>query len=323
MNGKILSLLLTAFTLFGCQISDAAISSWRQQLAASCTSLTTATSCGGLQCIKQDLCWDITQKVFYTCDPETGTICDSSDDWKAGGGGWLDDGTNLVPLNTSRNIGIGTAIAGDRLSIHGGNIATNGNLIKGHVSNGIKLDADANNSSDVTISPAGLITTSGGFNFTGADAFLNIARATNRTSPSTGDLWYNSALGYWAYWDGAQHRRLAVSQTYSTLVFGITSSTTAMLFKAPTNIRIESIACITNPGGTGTVVINITGCSSTGSSCTNVDTASITCTGTGATDDGSLSSPAILSGNYVGISTGAITGTPTYLTLTIKYYQQP
>lgn len=323
MKNRILTLILFLGAFLLPQLSESAIYSWRQQLAASCTALTTATSCGGLTCIKQDLCWDTTQKVFYTCDPSSGTVCDSSDDWKAGGGGWLDDGTNLIPLNTSRNVGIGTLVAGDRLSIHGGNIATNGNLIKGHVSNGIRFDADANNSSDVLISPAGLITTGGGFNYTGTDAFLNVARATNRASPSTGDTWYNTALGYWAYWDGAQHRRFPTSQVYSTLVFNVTASTTAMLFKAPTNIRIESIACITNPGGTGTIVLNVTGCSSTGSSCINVDTTSITCTGTGAVDDGSISSPAVLSGNYVGITTGAMTGTPTYLTITIKYYQQP
>ena len=73
-----------------------------------------------------------------------------------------------------------------------------------------------------------------------------------------------------------------------------------LIFKDSIGITITDIHCITD---TGTTVIDIQECSSTGGSCATVD-ATITCDSDGAEDDGALSNGAIDAGDWVKLVIG-------------------
>ena len=317
MKNKILALLTALIILGGVQKAPAqTYFAWVQYRSASCQAVTGANL--------QALCWDTALKVMFTCDPSIGSVCNAPADWKAGGGGWVVAAGNLYPLVLTNNVGIGTSApqAGDRLDIVGGNLHLGANLWQCDATNGCRIDSSNSGATNVTISPIGLFSTPGGYNYTGANTFLNITRTTDKTSPAVGDVWYNSTYPSFVYWNGSILKRIITEQVFSTTVTPAASSNT-LLWKAPYNSRIETINCIVDPGGTSSDIINIQSCNGNGVSCVSVDTASITCGNTNSADDGSLSSPTIVSGNWVNLNQGATTGSPAKLTVTVKYSAQP
>lgn len=319
MKKKILALLTFLLILGGVQANAQTYYSWRQQISSNCQGLNTATSCGGGACNLQDLCWDTSLKVQFTCDSVSANVCT----WKAGGGGWVVSGTSLYPLVLTNNVGIGTSTIPSGVALEvAGNLHIGANLFRCDASNGCRIDSNNSGSTNVTISPAGLFSTAGGYNYTGANAFLNVTRTTDKSSPSVGDLWYNSTYPAYIYSNGSILKRIPTELTYSNTVTPVASSNT-LLWQTPYNTRIETIRCIVDPGGSSSVIVNIQGCNSNGSSCTNVDTTSITCANTNSSDDGSLTSPTIAAGNWVNLNEGAVTGSPSKLTFTVKYSLQP
>jgi len=317
MKKKILALLTAFMILGGVQKAPAqTFFAWIQYRSASCQAVTGAN--------QQALCWDTALKVMFTCDPGVGQVCNAPADWKAGGGGWVVSGGNLYPLVLTQNVGIGTSTpqSGARLDIVGGNFHLGANLFQCDAANGCRIDSSNSGATNVTISPTGLFSTPGGYNYTGANLFLNLTRTTDKVSPATGDMWYNSTYPAFVYYNGAILKRIPTEPIFSTTVTPA-GSTNTLLWKAPYNSRIETINCIVDPGGSSSAVINIQNCNSNGSSCVSVDTTSITCTNVNSSDDGSLTSPTIAAGNWVNLNEGAVTGSPAKLTVTVKYSQQP
>lgn len=319
MKRKILLTLTALLMLGGVACQAQTIYPWRQQISSNCLGLNTITSCGGGACTVQDLCWDTTQKVQYTCDSVSANICT----WVAGGGGWRRIGTVLSPLVLTDNVGIGTTTveSGAILDI-AGNMHLGANLFRCDATNGCRFDTNNGGATNVSISPAGLFATPGGYNYTGNNPFFNVARTTDESTPATGDAWYNTSGPYWAYYNGAINKRIVTEQTYAITTAPVASSNT-LLWQVPYNTRIETIRCIVDPGGSSSAVINIQGCNANGASCASVDTSSITCGNTNSTDDGSLASPSITAGNWVNLNIGTVTGSPAKLTVTVKYSTQP
>lgn len=311
---KFLLSALILFGLFGYASDPAeALGPWRQRVSADCDALTDG--------IDGDLCWDTGLDIFYTCRPSVGA-CDTTGEWKAGGGGWIDDGTHLYPLNLARNVGIGTSTPTEALHVVG-NILIGANLYKCDASNGCLFDTNANGSSNVVMGPDGQISTAGGYNYTGSDTYLNVSRSSDKSSPSLGDAWYNSTSDYWAYNTGALTKKIPVHLTYSTTITP-TASSNRLLWKAISAGRIEGVGCIVDPGGSSSAVINIQKCNaSTGSSCANVDTSSITCGNTSTADDGSLSAPTFSAGQWINLNIGTLTNSPSLLTVTVEYSKTP
>lgn len=309
MFKKLLGFFLAALVVAPA-VSDAqTFYSWRQRISSSCTTLTDG--------VTQDLCWDTTVNSLYKCQPTSGA-CDTAAEWKAIGGAWFDTGTAMYPLVVSRMIGIGTSTVTDMLTLNG-NFKIGSNLIKGDSTNGLRFDVDGNGSSDFFITAGGLVTSSAGYNYTGSNQFLNVARATDKTSPSVGDLWFNTVSGRWFFYSGVVNKELGGSNIWADYFVSPTGSLNRLLFKAPSNLRIESVNCITDPGGSTSTTINIQSCNANGSACANIDSSSIVCGGTNGADDGSINSPTVSSGSWVNLNTTAVSGTPGVLYVTIKY----
>lgn len=90
------------------------------------------------------------------------------------------------------------------------------------------------------------------------------------------------------------------------------------IMKAPYGMTITGISCIVQ--GTTSVTGQIQECSATGTDCADLDTGSdITCDADGAADDGSLTDSTIASGAWLRWKTTSLSGTPTFLTVTVKY----
>jgi len=90
------------------------------------------------------------------------------------------------------------------------------------------------------------------------------------------------------------------------------------IMKAPYGMTITGISCIVQ--GTTSVTGQIQECSATGTDCADLDTGSdITCDADGAADDGTLTDSAIASGAWLRWKTTSLSGTPTFLTVTVKY----
>ena len=316
---KRLIISMITMMLLGCSMSCAqTYYPWRQQISSNCQGLNSNVSCGGQSCTLQDLCWDTTLKIMFTCSSVSSNVCT----WVAGGGGWVDNGTFLYPFNVTHPVavGSGTPEAGVILDIFG-NMHIGSNLIRCDATNGCRIDSTNNGSTDVTIKNS-TITLSGGYAYTGTNPYINVTRTTDKSTPAVGDFWYNSTYPGFVYYTGASLKRIPTELTYSITATPVASSNT-LLWKAPYNSRIDTINCIVDPGGSSSAVINIQNCNANGSSCASVDTSSITCGNTNSADDGSLSSPTITSGDWVNLNIGTVTGSPAKLTVTVKYEYQP
>lgn len=94
-----------------------------------------------------------------------------------------------------------------------------------------------------------------------------------------------------------------------------------LLGKVPYGITITSIQCLVDPADSSeSVVITMQERDGTADSPAGIDGATtITCDNDGATDDGSLSNPAVDSGDWLSVDIGTVTGTVTQLSVTVNY----
>jgi hypothetical protein len=111
------------------------------------------------------------------------------------------------------------------------------------------------------------------------------------------------------------------TRTASFTVESPTTSDDFLLFKAPSAITITAINCIVDPAGAAeSVVLTVNEYDGDGDTPAGIDGATtITCANTNTADDGALSNAAVDSGDWVGIDTGAVTGTVTFFQGTITY----
>ena len=276
------------------QVSHAQTAPWRWNFSADCSSLSDKRA--------QDMCFETTTASIYVCSPNSGEdgVCTSISEWKLAGGLWIDNGSSVY-LKTARNVLIGTG------------------LIQGNSSTGLGFDVNGDNIQDVVILPTGLISTPMGVEYVGSDAYLNINRTTDPSSTAIGNMWFNTTSLRFRYFNGALVKEIPTSLVYSNTFGSVTSSTSKILFKMPYGVRIESVTCIVDPADSGDVVpVTIQQCNTTADSCTGIDTA-ISCSNTGAADDGSINFPNITLGNWVAMSVGTVTGTASNVTINIRY----
>lgn len=88
------------------------------------------------------------------------------------------------------------------------------------------------------------------------------------------------------------------------------------ILKAPVALTITGINCIVQ--GTTSVTGQIQECSATGGDCADLDS-DIVCDADGAADDGTLTDSAIAANAWIRWKTTSVDGTPTFLTVTVKY----
>lgn len=114
-------------------------------------------------------------------------------------------------------------------------------------------------------------------------------------------------------------QRISGVYHFSTVLEDPADADAFLLMKAPYGLTITDIDCIVDPAGTGeSVVIDIQECDSSGDTCVTVD-AAITCSNTGAADDGTLTNGVIDSADWINLDIGTVTGTVTQVALTVKY----
>ena len=88
------------------------------------------------------------------------------------------------------------------------------------------------------------------------------------------------------------------------------------LMKAPYAMKIIAINCIVQ--GTTSATGQLQECGADGTSCADLDS-DIACDADGAADDGALTDSAIAANAWVRWKTTSVSGTPTFLTVTVKY----
>ena len=131
---------------------------------------------------------------MFTCDPTSGSVCTSSVDWKAGGGGWVDNGTYLAPYALTHSVAVGSGApqAGTMLDVFG-NFHLGSYLFQCDSINGCRIDSGNRGSTNFNILPNGQVVTAGGYSYTGSNPFFNVTRSIDKSvNLVMGDTWYNS-----------------------------------------------------------------------------------------------------------------------------------
>ncbi len=117
-------------------------------------------------------------------------------------------------------------------------------------------------------------------------------------------------------WYGTAQQQLSPKLTFSVVVPSVADTDDMLIMKAPYGMTITALDCIVSAATSAT--INIQECSSAGASCADLDS-DITCDADGAADDGTLTDSTIASGAWLRWKTTSVSGTPTFLTVTVRY----
>ena len=117
-------------------------------------------------------------------------------------------------------------------------------------------------------------------------------------------------------WYGTAQQQLSPILTASLVIPAPADTDDMNIMKAPYGMTIIGIDCIVQ--GTTSVTGQIQECSSAGASCADLDS-DITCDADGAADDGTLTDSTIASGAWLRWKTTSVSGTPTFLTVTVRY----
>lgn len=292
MKKLIVGLMCLAFVLVA-NISQSATTEkmWRWNFTSNCSALANRTS--------QDICLQTPNNILYVCVPNSGSngICSSAAEWKTPSGFWLDNGLT-ISLLSPRSVSFGSG------------------QLRGDSTVGLVLNPSGDGVTTLTFLPTGLLTTPAGILYTGNDAFANLNRTTDKSSPGVGDFWFNTTQLLFKYYNGIAVKRIPTTQFYFD-TFASPVASNRFIMRPPSGIKIESIWCITNAG---TVPITIQQCSSTGTGCTGVHNV-ITCTSTGVSDQAGIFTPNITAGNFVNLNFGTPTGSPASVHLTVSFTQ--
>lgn len=157
-------------------------------------------------------------------------------------------------------------------------------------------------------------TLTGAWDFGGATS-VEIPNGTGPTVDAAGEIAVDTTSDQLVYYGGA--KRVLPYKQYASFVIPAPAATDDInLLKAPYGMTISAINCIVQ--GTTSVTGQLQECSSTGGDCADLDS-DITCDADGAADDGSLTDSAIAANGWLRWKTTSVSGTPTFLTVTVTY----
>ena len=135
------------------------------------------------------------------------------------------------------------------------------------------------------------------------------------TVNAAGEVAIDTTTDQFKYYGGAA-RVLPYIQYLSFVIPAPAEADDINIMKAPYGMTIIGIDCIVQ--GTTSATGQIQECDSAGANCADLDS-DIVCDADGAADDGTLTDSAIASGAWLRWKTTSLSGTPTFLTVTVRY----
>ncbi len=135
------------------------------------------------------------------------------------------------------------------------------------------------------------------------------------TVNAAGEVAIDTTTDQFKYYGGAA-RVLPYIQYLSFVIPAPADTDDINIMKAPYGMTIIGIDCIVQ--GTTSATGQIQECDSAGANCADLDS-DIVCDADGAADDGTLTDSAIASGAWLRWKTTSLSGTPTFLTVTVRY----
>jgi len=232
MKNKVLCLVLLLFLGLP-SISEAVVQYvWRYREAATdCTAITDGKG--------RDLCREISTSNLYTCMPNAGVsgTCTTASEWKPVGGIWTDTGI-VVSLTKNRDVLLGN------------------HYLRGDSIYGLQLDTNGDGAVEAFFYPSGLLSTGGGLEYTGSNSYANVARATDVSTPTNGDFWYNTATNLFKWQKGATLMSLSGGSDTQVLINNgslITGDST-FTFNSSTKVLSTSEHKITGAATSGGVL---------------------------------------------------------------------
>jgi hypothetical protein len=148
--------------------------------------------------------------------------------------------------------------------------------------------------------------------FTGS---TQIPNGTGPTVDAAGEVAVDTSTDQFQFYGGAK-RALPSIKHVSFVMPAPVETDDFILMKAPYGMTILTIKGVL--AGTTNVVGQLQECNSSGASCADLDS-DITFNGGEDADDGTLTDSTITSGNWIAWKTTSISGTPTFLTVTVTY----
>src|SRR5574343_1393744 len=142
-----------------------------------------------------------------------------------------------------------------------------------------------------------------------------ITSGASPTIDAAGEIAVDTTTDQLQYYGGAK-RALPYIQFLSFVIPAPAEADDINIMKAPYGMTILGINCIVQ--GTTSVTGQLQECDSAGANCADLDS-DIVCDADGAADDGSLTDSAIASGGWLRWKTTSLSGTPTFLTVTVRY----
>lgn len=142
-----------------------------------------------------------------------------------------------------------------------------------------------------------------------------ITSGASPTVDAAGEIAVDTTTDQLQYYGGAK-RALPYIQFLSFVIPAPAEADDINIMKAPYGMTILGINCIVQ--GTTSATGQIQECDSAGANCADLDS-DIVCDADGAADDGSLTDSAIASGAWLRWKTTSLSGTPTFLTVTVRY----
>jgi hypothetical protein len=148
--------------------------------------------------------------------------------------------------------------------------------------------------------------------FTGS---VQLPNGTGPTVDATGEVAVDTTTDQLQFY-GAAKRALPSIQSMSIVIPAPATTDDINIMKAPYGMTIVGIDAIVQ--GTTSATGQLQECDSTGASCADLDS-DIVADADGAADDGSLTDSTIASGAWIRWKTTSVSGTPTFLTVTVRY----
>lgn len=144
---------------------------------------------------------------------------------------------------------------------------------------------------------------------------VQIPNGTGPTVDAAGEIAVDTTTDQLQFYGGAK-RALPSIQHVSFVIPAPAATDDMLLMKAPYGMSILTIKGVLQ--GTTNVVGQLQECTSAGASCADLDS-DITFNGGEDADDGTLTDSTIASGNWIGWKTTSVSGTPTFLTITVTF----